>query len=63
MFYLVYSTDLSRAAHRAVTAVVTAAGEVVGVDAAEVEAEIAEPDIAVQAAVLASQQAMPGNFS
>ena len=55
MFYLVYSTDLSQAAHRAVTAVVTAAGEVVGVDTAEVEAEIAEPDIAVQ-------QETSGNF-
>ena len=60
MFYLVYSTDLSRATHLVVTAVVTAAGEVVGV---VVEAEIAEPDIAVQAAVLAFQQATPGNFS
>ena len=63
MFYLVYSTDLSRAAHQVVTAVVTAVREVVGIDTAEVEAEIAEPDIAVQAAVLAVRQAMPGNFS
>ena len=63
MFYLVCSTDLSRAAHRAVAAVVTAAGEVVGVDKAEVESEIAEPGMAVQAAVLAFQQETPGNFS
>ena len=60
MFYLVGSTDLSRAAHLAVTAVVTAVREAVG---AEVVAEIAEPDIAVQAAVLAFQQETPGNFS
>ena len=60
MFYLVYSTDLSRAVHLAVSAVVTAAREVVGV---EVVAEIAEPGMAVKAAVLAFQQETQGNFS
>ena len=47
MSYLVYSTDLSRAAHQVVTAVVTAVREVVEVGTAEVEAEFAEPDTAV----------------
>ena len=67
MSYLVYSTDLSRAAHLAVTAVVAAAGEAVGVvvvvGKAEVEAEMAGPGMAVGAAVLAFQQETQGNFS
>ena len=49
------------------TAVVTAAGEavgvVVGVDKAEVDAEMAGPGMAVVPAVLAFQQETPGNFS
>ena len=49
------------------SAVVTAAGEAVGVvvvvGKAEVEAEMAEPGMAVGAAVLAFQQETQGNFS
>ena len=63
MFYLVYSTGLSWAAHPAVSAVVTVAGEAVGVGKAEVEAEMAGAGMAVVAAVLAFQQETPGNFS